>query len=244
MNNITANYSKSYLPTQGLLVYRQAGNSQHGHVQAFDVDPVSGNPINFHPLTEQEAMQLAKILTVEKEKKKNFLRLNGLMPENVLYLDAEQNQVIWYTPPQRRNLYFVQSLTVPNGVASLPALLWVGKKNHLAMFALLSAEKPTLDTPLYYAPFFNSGKQGGVCMGTARVGIRTSNTLNEFMKAWEESFFNSYFSHLFDEHQPVHGNIIQLWQRLIDTDMEFPLDVLVTSPFTLKQLVGYTDGSN
>lgn len=189
-------------------------------------------------------MQLAKILTVEKEKKKTFLRLNGLLPENVLYLDAEQKQVIWYTPPQRRQLYFVDSLTVPNGEASLPALLWVGKKNNLAMFALQSEEKPTLDTPLYYAPFFNTGKQGGVCMGTARVGMRKSNTLNEFMAAWEESFFNSYFSHLFDEHQPVQGNIIQLWQRLVTNDMAFPNDVLINSPFTLKQLVGYTDGSN
>ena len=81
-------------------------------------------------------------------------------------------------------------------------------------------------------------------MGTVSVGIRQSSTLNEFMAAWEESFFNSYFSHLFDEHQPVQGNIIQLWQRLIDQHTDFPLDVLVTSPFTLKQLTGYTDGNN
>jgi PRTRC genetic system protein B len=244
MNNITANYGKSYLPTQGLLVYRQASNSHHGHVQAFDVDPVSGHPINFHPLTEQESRQLAKILTVEKEKKKGFLRLNGLLPENVLYLDVDQGRVMWYTPPQQRNLYFIESLTIPNGMAPLPALVWLASKNYLFLFALLSAEKPTIDTPLYYAPFFNTNKQGGVCMGTVSVGIRQSSTLNEFMAAWEESFFNSYFSHLFDEHQPVQGNIIQLWQRLIDQHTDFPLDELVTSPFTLKQLTGYTDGNN
>ena len=148
MNSITANYGKSYLPSQGLLVYRQAGNTQHGHVQAFDVDPVSGHRINFHPLTEQESMQLAKILTVEKEKKKTILRLNGLLPENVLYLDADQGQVIWFTPPQQRNLYFTDSLTIPNGMARLPPLIWVAKKNELFLFALLSAEKPTIDTPL------------------------------------------------------------------------------------------------
>jgi len=81
MNNITANYGKSYLPTQGLLVYRQASNSHHGHVQAFDVDPVSGHPINFHPLTEQESKQLAKILSVEKEKKKGFYDSTGCCPK-------------------------------------------------------------------------------------------------------------------------------------------------------------------
>ena len=213
-------------------------------MQAFDVDPLSGHPINFHPLTEQESRQLAKILTVEKEKKKNFLRLNGLLPENVLYLDAERGQVIWYTPPQRRNLYFIQSLTIPNGIANLPALIWLATKNHLVLFALGSTDKPTIDTPLFYAPFFNTNKQGGVCMGTVSVGIRQSNTLNEFIAAWEESFFNSYFSHLYDQHQPVQGNIIQLWQHLIDNDTAFPFDVLIPSPFTLRQLTGYSDGNN
>lgn len=186
-------------------------NSQQGHVQAFDVDPESGQPINFHPLTEQEQKQLAKILVIKAVKKKGFLTMKGLLPENVLYLDADQGRVIWHTPPQRRSLYFIEPLTIPNGMANLPALLWIGTKTHLTLFALLSSEKPTLNTHLYYAPFFNTNKQGGVCMGTVSVAIRQSSSLDEFITAWEERFFYSYFSHLFDKHQPVRGNIIQLW---------------------------------
>lgn len=212
-------------------------NSQQGHVQAFDVDPESGQPINFHPLTEQEQQELAKILVIKEVKKKGFLTTQGLLPENVLYLDADQGRVIWHTPPQRRSLYFIESLTIPNGGANLPALLWMGTKKHLTLFALLSAEKPTLQTQLYYVPFFNTNKQGGVCMGTVSVAIRQSSSLDEFISAWEESFFNSYFSHLFDKHQPVRGNIIQLWQGLIDSHTPFPLDVLINSRQTLKQLL-------
>lgn len=74
-------------------------------------------------------------------------------------------------------------------------------------------------------------------MGTVSVAIRQSSSLDEFISAWEESFFNSYFSHLFDKHQPVRGNIIQLWQGLIDSHTPFPLDVLINSRQTLKQLL-------
>lgn len=61
--------------------------------------------------------------------------------------------------------------------------------------------------------------------------------MEEFTRAWEDYFFNSYFSHLMGENSPVKGNCVSLWKDLISTGRIFPRAVLKKNNKTLKDLL-------
>ena len=74
-------------------------------------------------------------------------------------------------------------------------------------------------------------------MGTVDVKIKNSTTLEEFTESWEMYFFNSYFSHLMNNHNPIKGNCVNLWKNLIETKEPFPTDQLIEINKTLKALL-------
>jgi PRTRC genetic system protein B len=201
----------------------------------------NGNPINAHPLTEREAETLAKALIVKTQKEKNqdFLKPKGILPTNILQINPniENGSVIWYTKSMIRKFYFTENLEIPNGMAEVPAMLWFANKRSLKIFALSSNRRPTEKTHLFYAPFFNVYVDGNVCMGTVDVNIQNSTSLEEFTTKWEDYFFNSYFSHLMNEHNPINGNCVNLWKSLINNDKPFPKEALKKANRTLKNLL-------
>lgn len=74
-------------------------------------------------------------------------------------------------------------------------------------------------------------------MGTVDVHIQNSTSLEEFIKKWEDYFFNSNFSHLMNEHNPINGNCVNLWKSLINTEKQFPKEPLKKVNRTLKNLL-------
>lgn len=239
MNNltdITENFEPLYYPTSALVFYETIGTSQDGYVENFDLDK-KGNLINAHPLTVREANQLAKSLKI-KEEKQSFLKPKGIMSCGILQIDPIHNgMVIWYTKAKKRELYFEEKLEIPNGKANVPPMLWVANRNQLYIFALTTNRRPTAKTLLYHAPFFNVYSDGAVCMGTVDVRIKETASLEEFTTAWESYFFNSYFSHLMQNHNPIKGNCVSLWKKLIQTEEGFPKDALIQSSRNLKDLL-------
>ena len=137
----------------------------------------------------------------------------------------------------KRQLYFTENLEIPNGMAEVPAMLWFANKRSLKIFALANSRRPTEKTELFYAPFFNVYEDGNVCMGTVDVNIQNSNYIEEFIEKWEDYFFNSYFSHLMNEHNPINGNCVNLWKSLINTEKQFPKEALKQANRTLKNLL-------
>lgn len=237
VNNITENFGTLYHPTSALVFYEAKGTGSNMYVEHFDMDS-NGIPINAHPLTVSEANILAKTLQTDEEKNKAFLKPKGILPTNILHINpSEKGTVLWYTKPQQRQLYFVNSLGIPNGIAEVPPLLWFANKNNLAIFALATNRRPTEKTPLHYAPFFNIYEDGRVCMGTVTIDIKNSASVEEFIQAWESYFFNSYFSHLLGSHSPIKGNCVKVWKDLIGTTKPFPKDILKKNNRTLKNLL-------
>lgn len=237
-NDITKDFGTLYHPKSALVFYETKGRTTDVYVEHFDMDK-NGNPINAHPLTVREANILAKSLCTEKDKDKAFLKLNGILPINILHLNpsAKKGTVIWYTKAQQRKLFFVEGLQIPNGKACVPPMLWYANKNNLAVFALATNRRPTEKTPLHYAPFFNIYEDGKVCMGTVSIDIKKSASVEEFVQAWEHYFFNSYFSHLLGKHNPIKGDCVNVWKDLIGTDKPFPKEVLKMNNKTLKNLL-------
>ncbi len=238
INDITQDFGTLYHPKSALIFYETKGSNTDVYVEHFDMDS-NGNPINAHPLTIKEANVLAKALQTEKEKNKAFLKPNGILPTNILHINpnAEKGTVLWYTKAKQRQLYFVDSLQIPNGKAQVLPMLWKASKNGLSVFALLSDRRPTEKTKLYHTPYFNIYEDGKVCMGTVSVDIKKSASVEEFIQDWEYYFFNSYFSHLLGKHNPIKGNCVNLWKDLVNTNNPFPKEVLKPNNKTLKNLL-------
>ena len=226
-----------YEPKSALVFYESLDKNETMYVEHFDMDR-NGNPINAHPLTVKEANVLAKALKTDEEKNAAFLKPKGILPTNILHINpSEKGTVLWYTKAQEQQLYFVNGLGIPNGKAYVPPMLWYASKNSLAVFALTTDRRPKENTPLYFAPFFNIYEDGKVCMGTVSIDIKNSASVEEFTDAWEDYFFNSYFSHLLGKQNPIKGNCVSLWKKLIETGEAFPKDVLKKNNKTLKNLL-------
>ena len=235
--NTAQEFGTLYEPKSALVFYESLDKNATMYVEHFDMDR-NGNPINAHPLTVNEAKALAKSLHTEEEKDKTFLRSKGILPTHILNINPRQNgSVLWYTQLQERQMYFVKNLGIPNGKAQVPAMLWFANKERLSVFALTSDKRPTEKTPLYYAPFFNVYEDGSVCMGTVNIHIKNSASVEEFTKSWEDYFFNSYFSHLLDNYNPINENCVNLWKKLIKTGETFPVGVLKKNNKTLKNVL-------
>lgn len=237
MKDITQNFETLYHPLSALVFYQTKGNSKTTYVEHFDMDK-NGSPINAHPLTEREAKVLAKALNTDKEKGKAFLKSKSILPTNILHINPSENgSVLWYTKARKTKMFFIESLEIPKGMAESPAMLWYANKQNLMVFALATDRRPTEKTALYHAPFFNVYEDGNVCMGTVDVNIKNSASIEEFTTAWEDYFFNSYFSHLMEDHNPIKGNCVSLWKKLIQTGEAFPKEVLKKNNRTLKNLL-------
>ncbi|MBA4153690.1 PRTRC system protein B [Flavobacterium sp.] len=240
MNNttdITDHFGTLYHPKSALVFYEAKGTETYMYVEHFDMDS-NGTPINAHPLTVKEANVLAKALQTDEEKNQAFLKPKGILPTNILHFNpnVEKGTVLWYTKAQKRQLYFVDSLGIPNGIAQVPPMLWLANKSSLTVFALANDRRPTEKTPLHYAPFFNIYEKGNVCMGTVGIDIKNSASVEEFIQAWEHYFFNSYFSHSLCENL-TKTNIVNLWKDLVGTDKPFPKEALKKNNKTLKNLL-------
>ncbi|MFD2968804.1 PRTRC system protein B [Sphingobacterium bambusae] len=236
MKDITHQIGTLYHPKAALLIYQNAITNKDTYVEYFDMDAL-GRPINVHPLSICEAEKLAKSLSNQVEGKPSYLSTKGMLPSNVLHFDAVKKKVLWFSKPQRRQLFFASPLGVNSGDANIPTLLWKADVQNLQVFALSSGERPTERTRLCHAPFFNIYQDGKVCMGTVDIDLQNERSLERFIQTWESYFFESYFSHLMNDHEPINGNCVLLWENLVGTDKPFPTKVLKKTNLSIKSLL-------
>lgn len=236
-HNIATDLGTMYEPKSALVIYQTKETTPETYVEHFDMDK-NGMPINTHPLSVREAENLAKMLKTKARTEKAYLQSQGLMPNNILQIKLGGNgTVIWFSKAQKRQLFFIESLGIPNGIANVPTLLWKATANSISVYALKTNRRPTANTPLYYAPFFNVYENGNVCMGTMKIEMQKAKYLEDFINDWEQHFFNSYFSHLLDSYCPTKLNTVTLWKKLINTDKPFPTNELKKNNRTLKDLL-------
>jgi PRTRC genetic system protein B len=239
MKNLTNNFSSLYQPVKSLLIYlkQTEENTNSVYVESYDIGKF-GNPINAHPLTIKETIALSSLFQSAQELKTGFLRCKGIMPHKVLYVNPEKSgNAVWYTPPQEVPLFFANALGIPSGKGKVPAMIWKAGREALVVYALKGNRKPVANTSLYHAPFFNVHTDGKVCMGNVAINIGEETRLEDFMAQWENYFWNSYFSHLMGDFNPVTGNIVQLWQAQVATDRVFPAHLMKPMKYTVKNLL-------
>jgi len=168
-----------------------------------------------------------------------------ILPERVIVRTL--NTIVWWTPAGERIMFFSDRgddavLKKMNGKRyPHPPLLFKTSGAHLSVRALRENKRPTSDTKLCTAPYWNCYENGVVCTGTMRIPREKSVAAIE---AWEESFFQSEFTHGTGVHNHVSypGGFLAMW-KFLEGKRNFPARSLVEAKQTLAEFVNSDDHS-
>jgi PRTRC genetic system protein B len=101
--------------------------------------------------------------------------------------------------------------------------------------ALAENKRPTPDTPMYVAPYWNVSDNGSVCLGSTKSPREASV---KSLPRWEASFFESEFTHA-NAHSGLTnhpGGFMGLWLSLIGKK-KFPVEYLRDAKETLAKFL-------
>jgi len=159
----------------------------------------------------------------------------SLLGNNILAKGSDY--LVWFCKPQKRQVFFKCSeFDGESALTDHPGLIFMIGKGKWYVFATKTSMRPTANTPLYVAPYFNVWKGGHICTGNIDTpkGKMKFNTA-----AWEEAFFRSYFSHP-NQHEKgalttFRGGIFALWKALMKGRI-FPKETLVPEGKNLGEM--------
>jgi len=183
------NAGDSYSLSAAVLIYT---NPHRGHAFAtkHDIEVDGGRPMvrPGTPFNEGDYRSLVKALAPAEQP--------GLQWHDQRVLAKGLGRVVWWTPPQKRAMFFSKSSHDAGtfdgrGVCPCPGLVFTTIDNALYVFAIRGTNAPTRETELCQAPFFNVWSRGQVCVGNAQVPQDKRDDLD----AWERMFFGSHFTH-------------------------------------------------
>jgi PRTRC genetic system protein B len=168
-----------------------------------------------------------------------------ILPERVIVRTLDS--IVWWIPARERIMFFSDRgeddlLKKMNGKRyPHPPLLFKTSGTHLSVRALLENKRPKSDTKLYTAPYWNCYENGVVCTGTMKIPREKSVTA---LETWEESFFQSEFTHGAGvrNHVRYPGGFLAMW-RFLEGKTNFPCRYLMTAKQTLAEFVNSDDHS-
>ena len=168
-----------------------------------------------------------------------------ILPECVLARTVDL--VVWWVPAQTRVMFFAnrggdKALRQLSGKHyPHPPLLFKASGNSLWIRAIADNSRPVASTKLYMAPYWNCYDNAVVCTGTMRIPQEKSVAA---IPAWEQSFFQSAFSHAagVTKHTRYPGGVLALW-RSLQGKKHFPTKYLSPLDQTLEQFVADHDTS-
>jgi PRTRC genetic system protein B len=160
-----------------------------------------------------------------------------ILPNTVLARTPDL--LVWWSRPQRRTMFFggtdegarkLNSVIFPH-----PALVFKVAGRELFVKALATTSRPTSDTPLKTAPYWNTDSRGLVCPGTMRVpdGSDVSS-----IPQWEAAYFQSNFTHAAGAVRLTNhpGAFVGMWRSLVGRKT-FPVRYLTDAGETLEDFV-------
>lgn len=148
----------------------------------------------------------------------------GRLPPNLLYADTRKGseRYIWYSPPGKRMMYFVEKLGIENAEYNLPGIIYEARETQLDVYAY-KGRRPDGETVLYAAPLFNV-TGSSVCLGSAKIDMPKDLTYTNLLGYWEKKFWLTEFSHLGGGSNPTRSNLVLVTKAARDRD--FNLDEL------------------
>lgn len=161
-----------------------------------------------------------------------MVMLHGIIPDNLLYASAslDSYRLVWYRKPEKRMMYFVEGLNIPNGEMEVPGLVYSTDGRSLQVFAFKGSKPKKV---LFHAPFFNVSDH--VCLGNAKMQKPKGHTYQNWMTYWEDMFWKSEFAHILGDN-PIKGNLSLVTKECISGNKPFPTHLLKKSKYTLQNL--------
>ncbi|MES2264285.1 MAG: PRTRC system protein B [Pseudomonadota bacterium] len=224
---------------QAVLIYR--GRSDSALATVHDVTEVEGEPVILagKAMTPRSANDLARALA-------RSVTHGGFVPETVLYVDGDL--LLWWLPPAKRHIVFrAPELGAPERgeVVPQPGLVFAASSTVWKVWAVKGKARPTPDTALFRAPYFNVWADGAICRGNVPV---PEGTTVERIAAWNDAFLCSYFTHPPGGEGKLvryRGGAYPFWRAMLDGQFKrFPERVLVDAKCTLGALLGMEENSH
>lgn len=158
------------------------------------------------------------------------------LPETILA--RTDRTLAWWTPAQQRPMFFVDTegpLFEINGrIFPQPPLVWCTRDGALWVRAIRENRRPSAETKLSFAPYWNVSESGDVCLGSMRAP--TVSTVASIPQ-WERSFYESEFTHGNAGRVTRHAEGFEgLWRDLVD-QKEFPVGLLIDLPETVADFI-------
>lgn len=219
---------------QAILIYRSRGvRDVRTFASIHQVGLNRGQPsiLSGKPVTPRAARRLADALASSTSH-------TGFLPGNVLYADGDT--LVWWLPPQRRHIAFRCTETAfgeRGGVVPHPSLVFMVSGGQWLVWAYKGRKRPTPESPMWRAPYFNVGADGAICRGN--VATPDGTTIDK-IAAWEDAFFRSYFTHPNVPNGLVHhaGGAYAFWAEMVDAPpARFPQRALVRIGARLGELI-------
>jgi PRTRC genetic system protein B len=161
-----------------------------------------------------------------------------ILPEHVLARTPEL--IAWWSRAQRRLMFFgeenADAKHLNGKMYPHPALVFMIHGRELFVRALAEDCRPTGDTRLRNAPYWNTDARGRVCLGSMRVPDDVSV---RSLSSWERAYFVSEFTHPSGAVRlTTHpGGFLGLWSSLATRKQTFPVKLLADSKQTLQEFV-------
>lgn len=230
MNKITTQITAMMQPKAALIAYRGDENNRENYFLELRTINDNGKMSEGMPVTYDFMNSIAE----------NFSEVHngtpfGMIPSNLLYADSRKGheKYIWHNPPQRRMMYFKQSLNVESAQYNLPGVIYVATNDRLEIYAY-KGDKPKEDTELFAAPFFNV-TVASICLGSAKLKKPTNPTYADLLEYWEKRFWLTEFTHLGGGSNPTKSNLVLVTKAAHDAP--FNLEELKPLNKTLKTIL-------
>jgi PRTRC genetic system protein B len=219
---------------RAVLIYSR-GRTDSAFATVHDCAELDGKPVILAGRAMSPSMSRSLVTTLGRGGE------GGYLPENVLMADGEY--LVWHERPQVRHLAFKASTEFPErslgdraGKVPVPGTVFVAGPRAWVVYAYKGTQRPTPDTALFHAPFYNVGENGAICAGNVSL---PRSTAAERIVAWNDAFFRSYFAHAnYDGVVNFPGDVTGLWTALLGGAFRrFPEKVLKPHKLTLGDLI-------
>lgn len=223
--------NREFKLSEAVLIYRSGGDgafaSLHKVQQGQDGAPYLAAG---EPLTTAFVRTLAEGLGARVKPE--------ILPDNILARTPDL--LVWWFRPRQRVMFFggtdeeaqkLNGLIFPH-----PALVLKVLGKDLFVRALATNSRPTHDSPLKTAPYWNTDSRGLVCPGTMRVP--DSSDVSSIPQ-WEAAYFQSEFTHAAGAVRLTKHceGFVGLWKGLVGK-RKFPVRHLTDARETLAEFVG------
>lgn len=177
------------------------------------------------PMTETDYVELVQALSPKDRPELKW--------QDESILASGMGKIVWWTPPMKRAMFFRESSMFAKtfsgqAMCPVPAMVWLGTKTGLYVYAIRGASRPTQETKLYQAPLFNVWARGLVCQGSAQL---PAPEMRNVPKEWEKTLFGSRFTHpnFTQKNRLIEGvDPVKFWKEMIEAPAEvFPEERLV-----------------